>query len=134
MHVLTHAQPGLLKVKVGEKALVRPPEWEEVLALRGPDTVLVVLDLREADFISSLFLQGCVDLSRVLADAGQQLALLHLSPYQERLLELVEGASRLLVLSGEEQVSEQLAALRVNAEPGGTDEGVTPPEKTMLWG
>ncbi|MHC4591938.1 MAG: hypothetical protein ACYS8L_04485, partial [Planctomycetota bacterium] len=60
--------------------------------------------------------------------------LLHLSPYQERLLELVEGASRLLVLSGEEQVSEQLAALRVNAEPGGTDEGVTPPEKTMLWG
>jgi hypothetical protein len=45
-------------LEIEQKALVRRPDWEQMLACRRPDTVLIILDLRAADFISSLFLQA----------------------------------------------------------------------------
>ena len=133
MRVQEHHRPGLLVLKVAEKTLVKHPQWDDVMASRRPDTVLVVLDLEEADFISSLFLQGCVELSRALAAAGQQLALLHLSAHQEGLLDLVEGASRLSVLKDEAQVNRRLESLLPRPGRQAPDEGVTRTEKSMLW-
>ncbi|MHC4788473.1 MAG: hypothetical protein ACYS8K_04615 [Planctomycetota bacterium] len=58
MELRSHHQPGLLRLEIEQKALVRRPDWEQMLACRRPDTVLIILDLRAADFISSLFLQA----------------------------------------------------------------------------
>lgn len=127
-------RPGLLTVTVLERALVARPDWEPVLAARGEDTVLVVLDLAGADFLSSLFLQGCVELAGKLARQAQGLALLHVSPYQDQLLELVEGAARLPVLKDEAAVQEHLAALGFRSPPGDGSTGVTRAEKFTLWG
>jgi anti-anti-sigma regulatory factor len=133
MQVHEHYQPGLLSLRVADKSLVRRPPWEEILAPRRPDTLLVVLDLQGVDFISSLFLQSCVELARTLVAGGQQLALANLSPHQERLLGVIEGSSVLSVLKGEDQLKGRLELLRTAAAQGCSEKGVTPVEKRMLW-
>ncbi len=121
---------GLLLVRIAEKALVRSPDWDSLGALEQPDIALVALDLREAEFVSSLFWQGCVELSRRLAAAGKQLVLLHVSDYQERLLELCEDTVRLLVLASEEELDDFARSLTSSQA---VEEGVTGTEKNMLW-
>jgi len=132
MRIQGERRPGVLMVSFGEKALVRAPDWSELLAQRRMGTLLVVLDLSGAEFISSLFLQGCVELARVLGRSGQQLALLNLASHQERLFEFVEGASRLALLHGEADVDRHLEALAAIGQAK-QDEGVTGTEKLMLW-
>ena len=122
--------PGVLRVTPGDKALVKALDWTELLAQRRPDTLLVVLDLGGVEFVSSLFLQGCVELARELARSGQQVALLNMAPHQERLLEFLDGASRLARLRAEPDIGEHLRSL---AGAGSPDEGVTRAEKLMLW-
>jgi hypothetical protein len=134
MQVQEPQTAGVLRLEIGERALVGPPESQEILRLRGPDTVLVALDLRGAEFISSLFLQGCIELARTLAASGQQLVLLHLTPQQERLLEFVEGSSRLTVLNDDTRMDDQLRSLSACVASGAPDDAVTRAEKLMLWG
>ena len=134
MRVEEHHEPGLLRLAATEKALVNRPDWAPVLSMRRADTLLVALDLEQADFISSLFLEACVELGRELAASGQELVLLHLSAHQEGLLELVEGPLRLSVLKDDDQLARRLA--EITSRPGrqGQEEGVSRNEKLMLWG
>ncbi len=134
MRLRHECRPGLLTVTVLERALVGRPDWEGVLAARAPDTVLVVLDLSAVEFLSSLFLQGCMDLAAQLAREGQGLALLNVSAYQEQLLELVNGAARLPLLADEAAVQEHLHALGFHRPPGEGPSGVSRAEKFTLWG
>lgn len=125
---------GALVLAVAERALVRRPCWEDVLKLRRADTRLVVLDLKGVEFVSSLFLEACVELSSALADQTQELALLHVSPHQQRLLEMVQGGARLPVLQREDEIAGRLGRPAPAAGPVAADEGVTPFEKRVLWG
>jgi hypothetical protein len=134
MEVVAQQIPGVLRVRVAERTLVKPLDSQAVLDLRRPDTVVIALDLKGADFISSLFLQGCIELARTLVGSGQQLVLLHLLPQQERLLEFLVGTPRLLVLNDEAQLDDRLKSLAAAASPDGPHEGVTRAEKFMLWG
>ncbi len=134
MEVPTEQMAGVLRLKVGDRALVRPLDWRSLLPQRRPDTVVVALDLEGAVFISSLFLQGCVELARELAASGQQLVLLHMQDQQERLLELIEGAPRLPVLNDDAQMESRLRFLAAQLDADGRDEGVTRAEKLALLG
>jgi hypothetical protein len=133
MHVEERHESGLLRIAPTDRALVAQPDWEPTLRLRRPDTALVALDLEQVDFISSLFLQGCVELGRKLAVHAQELVLLHLSPHQEQLLELVEGPIRLSVVHDEGELEGRLAEARARLAGAGGD-GVSRNEKLMLWG
>jgi len=123
----------MLTLKVGEKALVRLPDWDQIAGLRAGNASIVAIDLADVDFISSLFLQGCVELSRSLAARGAHVVLLHLSPSQRSLLQMVDGASGLVVADDEEQLKVALQSVtRASGSDPGT-EGVTRAEKNALW-
>jgi hypothetical protein len=124
---------GVLTLRVAEKALVKRPEWDRVAGLRRPDASVVVVDLKDVDFISSLFLHGCVELNRSLAASGVHLVLLHLSPSKRAVLELVAGAAGLLMAKDERELSETVAALAGPVVRDGRDEGVARAEKRALW-
>lgn len=117
-------------LRVADRTLLLPPDWDEIAGLRREEVAWVALDLMNADFISSLFVRGCVELGSTLARRGKQLVLLHLSPDQKRVLELVPGASRLPVFDDERQFTEMVAS----AEQSAPDEGVTRAEKGSLRG
>ena len=103
MRVREQFRDGMLMLSVAERALVRRPDWEQIAGLERADATVVTLNLADVDFVSSLFLQGCAELSGRLAERGSRLALLHLSPSQKALLDLIDGASDLLVeLLGED--------------------------------
>ena len=61
---------GLLRLEVTDRTLVEPPDWGGIRGLSRQDTLLVALDLRGVEFVSSLFLEGCVELGRTLAARG----------------------------------------------------------------
>ena len=90
-------QARLLRLVVGDRSLVGRAEWDAVLARSGPPVALVALDLGGVEFISSLFLESCVELRRLLAERGQALVLVNLSPDHQRLLEALGGPGRLPV-------------------------------------
>ena len=133
MRVQEERQDNLLRLRVAEKALVSRPRWDDVPALGRGEPDLVALDLKDVDFVSSLFLQGCVDLSRELARRGGRLVLVNLSPHHSRMLGVIEGAEKLLVLEGEEQLSDRLSAGAGQRPTGAPDQGVTGAEKRVLW-
>jgi len=120
----------VLLLKVAERAVLVPPDWGKIPGLRRLDMPWVALDLSQADFISSLFVQACVDLAGTLAQRGQELVLLHLSAEQKHVLELVPGASRLPLFDDVTQLNEAIRS----AAKGAPDEGVTTLEKGILWG
>jgi len=124
---------GVLTLRVAERALVHGADWSLVPAVARADVRVVVVDLASVDFVSSLFLQGCMDLCRALRARRAALALLHLSQHQRRLVEMVDADGTMAVLSDPSE-AEALAA----AGAGGADEasgtrGVTRDEKRMLW-
>lgn len=121
---------GLFLLQVTERTLVKPPDWDDFPGMQRQNVRLVALDLAEAQFVSSLFWEGCVSLKRKLAADGRELALLNLSDQQKQVLEMVEGATQLSVLDSERQLESKLEQL---CGGGGPDRGVTGTEKRMLW-
>ncbi len=121
---------GSVVVRVLQKALVRPLDWRALTARTGPDTANLVIDLEEVEFISSIFLQSCVEQSRKLAERDGRIVLLHLNGHQKYLLELIEGSNRLSVLDSTEELSEHLEN---SVSSPASEAGVTPAEKRFLW-
>jgi len=101
--------------------------------LGPPDAPVVAIDFAGVDFVSSLFLQGCVELGRSLAQHGAHLLLLNLSASQRALLDLIEGASCLKVVDREAELAEVVASLAQESERAAQDEGVHRIEKRTLW-
>lgn len=130
MRVEDNFDGRVLLLKVAERAALVPPDWGKIQGLRRPDVPWVALDLAGVDFMSSLFVQGCVELAGTLARRGQELVLLGLSTEQKRVLELVPGASRLPRFDDVRQLNEAIES----AARGAPDEGVTTLEKGVLWG
>jgi len=120
----------LLTVRIAERTLVKPPDWDKVPALNNPDALLIALDFEQVEFVSSLFWQACIELSGRLAGRGQHLALLNLSPQQKQVFELVEGSSRLALVEDRQQLEDRLRMIRPAEDPDG---GVSRAEKNMLW-
>ena len=134
MHIEEQSAPGVLRLRVTDKTLVKRPDWDDVMARLGPDTLLVILDLQGVEFISSLFFEGCVGLGSGLAHDGGELVLTGLSTQEERVLEYVQGASRLKVVGDECQLSAYAASASARTPERPLREGVTRSEKYMLWG
>ena len=132
MRVQQQLRDGVLMLTVSEKALVRHPDWEQIDGLRHQEAVVVALDLQGVDFVSSLFLVGCVELQRALAEDGRHLVLLHLARPHRALLELIDGGQALQVLENEDRLH-TMAAACVARRSAGAEEGVTLREKRTLW-
>jgi hypothetical protein len=130
MQVDEKCRDGLLVLKIAERTLVRPPDWDGLPALARQDVVLVALDFAQVEFVSSLFWQACVGLNARLTDKGQGLALMHLSAQQKQVFELVDGSSRLAVVEDREQLEDRLRMLQPRNDPDGAVSGA---EKRMLW-
>jgi len=122
---------GILLLRIYQRALVKAPDWDQIVEADSTDATVMALDLREAEFVSSLFWQACVELHRRLAAQGRELVLLNLDESQRQLLELIEGSTRMPVLNGKAELDEHVASAPPRA---GSDEGVTNREKRMLWG
>ncbi|MFO7958563.1 MAG: hypothetical protein R6X33_15850 [Candidatus Brocadiia bacterium] len=122
---------GVLLLRVAQRALVRAPDWDGVAGDDGEEARIVALDLQEAEFVSSLFWQACVELHGRLAAQSRELVLLNLDESQRRLLELIEGATRMPVLGSKAELDRHAARGLPRAR---SDEGVTGREKRMLWG
>ena len=134
MQFQEYRQERLLRLAVRDRSLVERAEWDAVLALSGPPVALVALDLGEVEFISSLFLESCIQLRRLLAERGQALVLVNLSPDHQQLLDAVGGPGRLPVARDEAELAVRLSSLTAPESPGERREGVTPAEKSALWG
>lgn len=117
---------GALLLRVTQRALVRAPDWRTVGVPCGDGSRLVALDLGSVDFVSSLFWQACVELSREMAARGGRLVLMNLDEQQKQLLHLVEGSEKLHVTDDEKHLP---AKLNGQAK----SEGVTGEEKQFLW-
>jgi len=124
-------QGGILRLRAESKALVSRPDWHSQVALGRPSNLLVAVDLAGVEFVSSLFLAGCVRLGRRLACSGRMLVMLNLTPHHKRVLELVEGGSTLALVDDEQQLHARLMSLK--PECGAPDGGVGAAEKNMLW-
>jgi len=104
------------------------------MGVPGPsDARVVAVDLSGVDFVSSLFLQGCVELGRSLARSGALVVLLNLSTAQRALLDLIEGASCLKVVDREAELPGLVSSLAQESEAAPQDEGVQRIEKRTLW-
>ena len=123
----------MLLLVVEDRSLVGRAEWADVLARSGPPVVLVVLDLAAVEFISSLFLESCMEFRGLLAERGQDMALMNLSSDHLHVLEVAGGSGRLPVIRNEAELDARLSALTAG-EPGAVREGVTAVEKNALWG
>ena len=130
MQTIDECHDGLLTLRIAERTLVKPPDWDALPALKRGDALLVALDFEQVEFVSSLFWLACVELSRRLTDKGQSLALLHLTPQQKLVLELVDGSSRLALVEDVEQLEDRLRMLQPRDDEEGAVSGV---EKRMLW-
>ena len=133
MSVRTDLHGGVLKLEVACKALIERPDWERLAGLNESAAPVVALDLKDAQFVSSAFLQGCVDLNRALACDGRQLVLLNLSAHHRRVLEITRGAAELLVLDCEERLHSLLPSLLATCALVEVEQGVTDAEKHALW-
>ncbi len=129
MNVEQHCRNGVLKLKLCDRALVEVPDWQSIGGLTGARVSEVVLDLGGAEFISSLFLQACVELDRRLTASGSRLLLLHFEESQRLLLELVDGAAGLIVLEDEEELEQH----RRDRSEQDDRPGVNRSEKLTLW-
>ena len=102
----TVAGDGFLLVRVAQKTLVKRPEWGDLDLADDPPSALVVLDLAQPEFISSLFWEGCRDWARELVRSGRTLALLHLDETQQPMLNLVPDLDQVPVFGSCREVQE----------------------------
>jgi anti-anti-sigma factor len=89
----------------GELDLASGPQLEAVLErLSGPPTELLVIDLREVEFMDSTGLSIIVKAHQRFADAGHRLALVRGAPQVQRLLDLTGVAERLPLVDTPEEL------------------------------
>jgi len=90
---------------IGELDLASGPELEaELDQLSGPDTQLVVIDLRQLDFMDSTGLSILVRAHQRLADEGCEVGLVRGSQQVQRLLDLTGVAERLRLVDTPEDL------------------------------
>jgi anti-anti-sigma factor len=89
----------------GELDLASGPELEKVLERRwDPSTELLVIDLREVEFMDSTGLSIIVKAHQRFTDAGRELALVKGTSQVQRLLDLTGVANRLPVVDNPEEL------------------------------
>jgi anti-anti-sigma factor len=89
----------------GELDLASGPELEQVLErFTGTPTELLVIDLREVDFMDSTGLSIIVKAHQRFADDGRQLGLVRGSSQVQRLLDLTGVAERLPLVDTPEEL------------------------------
>ncbi len=133
MEVSTDCQGPILKLEAGARALIERPDWDQVPGLHESHAAVVAIDLRDVEFVSSVFLKSCVDLNRTLACDDRQLVLLNLPARHKRVLDMTEGAAELLVLDSEQRLHSLLPSLLAECGLEGVEQGVTDAEKCVLW-
>ena len=126
-------QGPILKVRFDGPCLLEAAPWDEIHALRRRGAALIVLDLQDAQFVSTVFLESCVELARCAAECGRAVAVLNASPHHRRVLELVQGRAALAVLQDEEELQRRAAELLVAPAEGRAEKGVSSAEKMLLW-
>jgi anti-sigma B factor antagonist len=90
-----HPNAALLVVS-GELDIASAPELEQALAQIAPEqTKLVVVDLRELEFMDSTGLSTIVQAHQRLSEQGCELTLVKGPPQVQRLLDLTGVAERL---------------------------------------
>jgi anti-anti-sigma factor len=92
----------------GELDLASGPELEEVLdRFSGPPTELLIIDLREVDFMDSTGLSIIVKAHQRFADDGRRLGLVKGSSQVQRLLDLTGVAERLPLVDTPEELLDE---------------------------
>jgi hypothetical protein len=133
MNLRLERQGWWLRLRFGDAVLMARPPWEGVPELERRSVTLVVLDVSAAEFVSTVFLEGCVELARSAASHRQKVVLLGLSKHHRRVLSLLGEASRMTVLDGEQDLADRAAALVADCAAGGDTKGVSGAEKMVLW-
>ena len=104
VQVRREGEAALIAVR-GELDLASGPELESELGkLAAPGTQLVVVDLRELEFMDSTGLSILVRAHQRLAEDGCVLGLVEGSPQVQRLLDLTGVAERLQVVRTPEEL------------------------------
>jgi anti-anti-sigma factor len=94
-----------LVVISGELDLASGPELEQVLERHsGPPVELLVIDLREVEFMDSTGLSIIVKAHQRFADAGREVALVKGTSQVQRLLDLTGVAERLPLVNSPEEL------------------------------
>ena len=124
---------SVVKLEPRGDALIRllalPEEW--LLRWRGAS--VVALDMQNAEFVSTVFLAGCVEVALGLSAAGQRFALFNVSAHQQHLLELVEGYEKLPVFRSTGELHNYVSSHLKAPEHRLPDEGLCQAEKALLW-
>ncbi|MGH2930892.1 MAG: STAS domain-containing protein, partial [Solirubrobacteraceae bacterium] len=90
----------------GELDLASGPELEaELDRITGPDTQLLVIDLRRLEFMDSTGLSILVRAHQRLAEEGCEMGLVRGSPQVQRLLDLTGVAERLRLVDTPEELA-----------------------------
>jgi anti-anti-sigma factor len=104
VEVRSEGQAALVVVS-GELDLASGPELEQTLErLSEPPTELLVIDLREVEFMDSTGLSIIVKAHQRFADAGRRLALVRGTSQVQRLLDLTGVADRLPLVDSPEEL------------------------------
>ena len=104
VQVRKEGSAALIAVR-GELDLASGPELEsELEKVSPPETTLVVVDLRELEFMDSTGLSIIVRAHQRLADQGCELGLVKGSPQVQRLLDLTGVAERLRLVAAPEEL------------------------------
>jgi anti-sigma B factor antagonist len=105
-HVEVRREGGAAVVSVsGELDLASGPELEtELDRLAGPETKLVVIDLRKLDFMDSTGLSIIVRAHQRMAGEGCEMGLVKGSQQVQRLLDLTGVAERLRLVDTPEEL------------------------------
>jgi anti-sigma B factor antagonist len=102
--VRTEGNAAVIVVR-GELDLASSPALEEQLEqLRGSETKLLVLDLRELEFMDSTGLSIIVNAHQRLAEDGRELTLVRGPQQVQRLLDLTGVAERLRLVDSPEEL------------------------------
>ena len=133
MDVAVECRGETLWVRVRERACLRRPEWSKLPEMDREGVALIVLDLDEVEFVSSRFLQGCVELADEVRGSGRGLVLANLPAAPRRLLSLIDGGERLVVVNGEAEVEAHLLEVLESRRSDSDGTEVGPTEKRMLW-
>jgi anti-anti-sigma factor len=103
----TEGQTTVIAV-TGELDLASGPELEtELERISGPETQLLVVDLRKLDFMDSTGLSILVRTHQRLAEEGCEMGLVKGSPQVQRLLDLTGVAERLKLVDEPEELIQQ---------------------------
>ena len=123
----------MVKLEPHGKALIKPLALLEERFLKWRGASVVALDMQNAEFVSTVFLAGCVELALGLSVAGQRLVLFNVAAHQQRLLELVEGYEKLLGFRSEEEMRSYVSSHLKEPERRLAEDGLCHAEKAFLW-